>query len=274
MSCKSTPPPEKPIITPSGPEVKIFPGKKEAIRATSQGATKFRWALQGDGNISSSSVPDIFYISPVKGGGVAILTVFAYNEKGDSSQSSITLNIVSLDSVRLETLAIPAGWISGGGNPANYISMGSSPDNCYTGSDCRQIRYRTGGNWGGIYWWPLACGESGTSEAWNRVRNGSCGTNLLEVSNLSEIINLTFWARGRNGNEVIEFKVGGPDINPKPGKSTGKVTLTQDWKQYKIDLKNVNLTNAIGMFVWVASDFDNPQGATFYLDDIQFNGVK
>jgi hypothetical protein len=106
------------------------------------------------------------------------------------------------------------------------------------------------------------------------VRNGTCGINVLETSSFSAVGRLTFWARGDQGDEVVEFKIGGVDVLPAPGRSLGKVMLEPTWKQYEIDLEGLDLTNAIGLFCWIASDADNPQGAVFYLDDVQFEGVR
>jgi hypothetical protein len=94
------------------------------------------------------------------------------------------------------------------------------------------------------------------------------------LCDLDAVTRLTFWSRGEQGGEVVEFKVGGADMSPFPGRSTGKITLDTPWVQYEIDLTDADLTNATGLFVWIAVDMDNPDGAVFYLDDIQFEGVK
>jgi hypothetical protein len=142
------------------------------------------------------------------------------------------------------------------------------------GANCIKLTYRTGGGWGGIYWWPLACGDSGTHEAWERVKSDVCGVNVLQAGNFSAVDSLTFWARGEQGGEVIEFKIGGADVPPMPGRSTGRVSLTSEWQLYSIDLIGKDLTNAAGLFCWIATDANNPDGAVFYLDDIQFEGTR
>lgn len=179
-----------------------------------------------------------------------------------------------LVSVRLDALAFPGGWLSGASRPESTISLANSPYNCLTGSDCLRITYKPGGEWGGVFWWPSSCGETGSPDAWNRAKNDTCGINILEAGNLGTAERLTFWARGERGNEIVEFKIGGLDISPKPGRSMGKVTLDSEWKQYEIDLTGMDLTSAVALFIWVAADSDNPQGAVFYLDDIQFEGTK
>jgi hypothetical protein len=265
--------PEAPEIEPAG-EITVGVGKKVAVHARATGAIRYEWTLQGDGEISSTTEPAILYTAPEEEGTVAILTVTAYNDQGASPPTSLIVNVAATASVRLESLAIPAGWMSGRGGPESFISLEASPEDCHTGSDCLQITYRPGGQWGGIYWWPLNCGESGTEEAWSRVRNGTCGTNVLEAGHLSAVSRLAFWARGDKGGEVVEFKIGAVDVSPSPGRSLGRVTLKPTWEQYEIELEGMDLTNAIGLFLWIATDVDNPQGAIFHLDDIQFEGVE
>jgi hypothetical protein len=87
---------------------------------------------------------------------------------------------------------------------------------------------------------------------------------------------ITFWARGETGNEVVRFKAGGiPDPKiKKPYKdsfevSIGATPLTREWRQYTIDLSQVDLKSVIGGFAWVANDKDNSGGSiTFYLEEI------
>ncbi len=269
-------PPEAPMTEPGG-EITVEPGKKVAVRASAAGANQYQWTLQGDGRISDTQGDAILYTAPEQGDTIAILTVTAHNDGGASPPTSLVINVlpIAAATVPLDALAIPAGWMSGGTSPANFISLERGNEAiCHTGADCLRISYRPGGVWGGIYWWPLGCGESGTEEAWDQVRQGTCGINVLEAGNLTAANRLTFWAKGDQGGEVVEFKIGAVDILPSPGRSLGRVTLTGTWEQYEIDLEGMDLTNAIGLFLWVASDVDNPEGTVFYLDDIQFEGVK
>ena len=92
---------------------------------------------------------------------------------------------------------------------------------------------------------------------------------------MSAINSLTFWARGDKGKEVVEFKVGDVALPPSPGRSTGKIALTKDWVQYTLELKGNDLNRiVIALFTWVATDQDNPDGAVFYLSEIQFEGMQ
>ena len=52
--------------------------------------------------------------------------------------------------------------------------------------------------------------------------------------------------------------------------TTGVIMLTTSWQQVTIDLTGQNLPHIIGGFAWVANNGDNPNGATFYLDNIMY----
>ncbi|MCA1620967.1 MAG: hypothetical protein LC795_17000 [Acidobacteria bacterium] len=123
-------------------------------------------------------------------------------------------------------------------------------------------------------WWPRACGASGTDDAWAKLKRGGCGIDVREAGGLRSVARLTFMAKGESGREVLEFKVGADDVEPSPARPLVSVTLTRDWRKYEVDLKGADLKRASALFVWAATDAANPPGAIFYLDDIQFEGVK
>jgi len=268
-------PPEQPVTDPGGAEITVEPGKKIAIRADSSGATSYEWELAGDGEISATDTPTILYTAP-QTDTEAVITVTAYNDWGASPSTSITVKVSGIATVSLEAAhGIPAGFFVGSGSPAQIINLkGGDSNECRPDVNCLRVTYNPGGSFGGIFYWPLKCGDTGNDAAWAKVKEGTCGVNVLEAGNLKTISRLTFWARGEQGGEVIEFKVGDVAIIPSPGRSLGKVSLTSGWKQYEITLVGVDLTNAIALFIWVATDIDNPQGAVFYLSEIQFEGVK
>ena len=283
-------PPGKPVIDPAG-TITMEVGKKVAVRATATGAERYEWGLQGDGLISATKGDVILYIAPAEGSGIAIVTVTAHNAQGASSSTSLTINVLPIATVRLDALAKPHR------SPELFINLATSPADCHTGSDCLRFTYRLGGEQGSVYWWPscigmimdVMCHEAGEwssvykgplciasvkTQTWDEVQRGTCSINVLEAGNLSAVKRLSFWARGDQGGEIVTFSVGGAGVLPAPPRSLGRVTLTPTWKLYDIDLEGVDLTNAIVLFLWHATDADNPQGAVFYLDDIQFEGVK
>lgn len=101
---------------------------------------------------------------------------------------------------------------------------------------------------------------------------------------LSGAKTLSFWAKGAVGGEQLEFFMGGvgwgddpspfPDSSPRIPVRGTVTTLTTQWTEYRIDLRHANLKYVLGGFGWVASATSNPQGATFFLDDIQYELSK
>jgi exo-beta-1,3-glucanase (GH17 family) len=95
--------------------------------------------------------------------------------------------------------------------------------------------------------------------------------------NISEAKSLTFWARGKNGGEMGDFKIGGIHSPKKPYHdsfgplSTEVITLTKKWKKYTINLSEQNLSMVIGGFCWVTNRDQNPEGCTIYLDEISIS---
>ena len=274
-------------------------GKKTAIRASAAGADKYEWDLQGPGEISDPTKPAILYTAPEEGDTVAILTVTAYNDQGASLPTSLIINVPARTTrdVGLDALAIPVVWIVGRGDSESFIELEAGRNGCHTGSDCLRFTYRSGGEWGNVQWWPFCigkimeircqeAGEGGSVYPWpvciafvtrhtkEAVQESTCDINVLEAGNLSAVNRLTFWARGERGGEILTFSVGASDVPPKPGRSTGRITLTPIWQKHEIDLEHLDLTHAISLFSWYATDSDNAQGTVFYLDDIQFEGMR
>lgn len=177
--------------------------------------------------------------------------------------------------VQLSTLGIPAAWMAAPGNqPERFLRIDPGPGDCPAGLNCRKFTYRTGAGWAGIGWWPAKCGPSGTPGAFALARQGACGVNLLQPGRLRSIDRLSFQARGERGGEAISFQVGADDMPPMPKIGPYTFKLTTNWQREEIDLKDVDLNNAVALFIWVATDGDNPRGAVFYLDDIKFEGTR
>jgi hypothetical protein len=85
---------------------------------------------------------------------------------------------------------------------------------------------------------------------------------------------ITFWARGETGTEVVEFKSGGINNSTKKphdsfSATTGRLTLSKDWRRFVIDINGADLSSVIGAFCWVVSADVNPGNrVTFFLDDV------
>ncbi len=120
-------------------------------------------------------------------------------------------------------------------------------------------------DWAGVYWQDPA----------NNWGNRPGGYDLRGARGV------TFWAKGAAGGELISFKVGGigcgttapyrDSLCPVLPLDPSPIYLTSTWQLYTIALdSSLPLTRVVGGFLWAASRTDNPSGATFYLDDIQY----
>ena len=153
---------------------------------------------------------------------------------------------------------IPSGWMGDYGD----IKLDTmSKDDPYLGDTCLKITYSgkgsQGARWAGMYW-------QNPANNWANIDAGF---------DLSKATKVTFWARGTNGGERIEeFKIGGimGEFPDSDGAGIGPVVLNKEWTQYTIDLKGKDLSNIIGGFCWATNVDVNPEGATFYLDEIKY----
>ncbi|RJP27900.1 MAG: hypothetical protein C4533_05295 [Candidatus Omnitrophota bacterium] len=153
---------------------------------------------------------------------------------------------------------IPSGWMGDYGDLK--LDVGSKEDP-YLGDTCVKIAYSgqatQGARWAGIYW-------QNPPNNWGNVDAGF---------DLSKANKLTFWAKGSKGGERIEeFKVGGimGEFSDSDAAVIGPVILNKDWTQYTIDLKGKDMSYIIGGFAWATNIDVNPEGATFYLDEVKF----
>ncbi len=90
---------------------------------------------------------------------------------------------------------------------------------------------------------------------------------------LSGMTRLTFWARGAQGGEIISLvRMGGiiGHHRDSGSLSRGPITLTNQWKIYTMDLTTIDLSHIAAPFGWTINRLDNPNGATFFLDEIRF----
>lgn len=152
---------------------------------------------------------------------------------------------------------IPSGWM--GDYAALKVDSACSEDP-HSGATCIRLTYTgeptEGAGWVGVYW-------QNPEHNWGSKDGGY---------NLSSAKVLSFWARGKNGGEKLEFKIGGvtgtyPDSDIE---AIGPITLSRQWQRYEIDLAGMDLSYISGGFVFAASRMDNPDGFIVYLDDILY----
>jgi hypothetical protein len=152
----------------------------------------------------------------------------------------------------------PSGWM---GDYGDIKVDTASKDDPYLGDTCVKIVYTgkasNGARWAGMYW-------QNPPNNWGSIDKG------LDLSKATKV---TFWARGAKGGERIEeFKIGGimGEFSDSDSAGIGPVILNTEWTQYSIDLKGKDLSYIIGGFCWATNVDVNPEGATFYLDEIKY----
>jgi hypothetical protein len=138
----------------------------------------------------------------------------------------------------------------------NYAAVGCSVDRItqpHSGKTCIKLEYRAPSNWG----------------AWQNPEND--WGDKPGGFNLTGAKNLTFWARGEEGGEKVDFSYGGIRRDkPFYDSSDGKVgvELTTEWKQYAIDLTGKDLSCIKTGFGSSLRGAGKP--VTSYLDDSKY----
>jgi hypothetical protein len=207
----------------------------------------FCWVTTADLNPEGAT----FYLDDVK---------FAADTtmKPETKKSENVPFYIYADSRSINNHFIPSGWM---GDYGDIKYDGTSKEDPYLGDTCIKIIYTgqgtQGARWAGIYW-------QNPANNWGTVDAGF---------DLSRAAKLTFWARGAKGGERIEeFKVGGimGEYSDSDSASIGPVILNKEWTQYSIDLKGKDMSYVIGGFCWATNVDVNPEGVTFYLDEIKY----
>ena len=152
---------------------------------------------------------------------------------------------------------VPSGWIADVADLKLDIACKSVE--MLKGKYCIQVDYTPKGRkkWAGIYW-------QNPANNWATVKAGY---------DLKEAKSLTFLAKGKYGNEVIsKVQIGGLNGHfPDSDKVwMTNIKLTTNWKKYRLDLSDSDLSYISTGFYIGVSKADNPNGATFYLDEIRY----
>jgi hypothetical protein len=153
---------------------------------------------------------------------------------------------------------VPSGWM---GDYGDLKFDDKYTANAHGGGTSIQVVYSPkasqGARWAGIYW-------QNPPNNWGTRPGGY---------DLTGAKKLTFWARGDKGGERIEeFKIGGitGEYADSDVAGIGPVVLTAEWQEFTIDLEGKDLSSISGGFAWATNLDVNPEGCTFYLDDIRY----
>lgn len=102
--------------------------------------------------------------------------------------------------------------------------------------------------------------------------NGTSFEDINGVPVMAGATEITFWAWGAAGGEVVEFGAGlnNPDLM-EPANARAFLTMTTTPTQYTVSVAPFgNYTEIRGAFLVALSAMANPMGATVYVDDIQW----
>jgi len=153
---------------------------------------------------------------------------------------------------------IPSGWMGDFGDLSMDDKYMGEP---HAGSTSIKFVYTAkktqNQGWAGVYW-------QNPANNWGSKKGGF---------DLTVLNKLTLWMRGEKGGEIIDkIAVGGikgtyPDTTEV---SIGPIELTTTWTPYTVNLAGKDLSYINGALCWVANADSNPNGATFYVDDIKF----
>ncbi len=137
--------------------------------------------------------------------------------------------------------------------------MGAYTNVLQAGVPCIKVVYVTGGlgGWAGLVW-------QNPPDNWGDKPRG--GYNLIEAKRIE------FSACGGEGGEIVEFKIGGAggEYPVTATVSTGPIPLKKEWTRFVLDLGGADLRYISSGFGFVVTESDNPNGCTFYLDNIGY----
>ena len=181
----------------------------------------------------------------------------------NAQQKTTTSFALNQDVKKLDVLRyfIPSGWFDDGEDPERrYLQFDPAcKEKPHSEPICAKITYTPGPEGSaGIYWqnkpdnWGMAPGNDYSKRGFTK---------------------LTFWAKGDEGGELIQFISGGIQEKGMPFKdsyesTSGFIPLGKEWKQYTIDLTRMSLKSVIGGFCFSAPASSST--IVFFIDDVYF----
>jgi hypothetical protein len=186
----------------------------------------------------------------------ALQAVDAAKVKAEKS-GFIPFYIISEDGSTLNHFSA-SGWM---GDVSDLSIDGRCKNKPFKGETCFKVTYTSKGpqGWAGIYWQEPA-------NNWGTMKGGF---------NLTGAAKLVMYIRGDKGGERIGgFTIGGI-LDGKASSDSDKavinpMVLTKEWQKVEVNLAGKNLGNIITGLSFSIGKGDNPEGATFYLDEVRF----
>lgn len=267
-------------------DAEVDPGARlrvtAAITDPEGGPLRARWALRPEageyltGGDFRRAPPDVE--GAILDGGVAgaelrmprqpgayRLFLYAYDEAGNAATANLPLRVKGEVRTQLPVFVYhdgfegmpwaPSGWM---GSIGSLALDGDHAENCHAGPACIRLRYTGEFGWAGVAW-------QHPPNNWGDMEGGH---------DLAGATHLVLWARGEYGGERVSFGVGllGDDAaHPDSGRTTVEgVILTDEWRRYRVPLRNVDLSSIKTGFVVMLTG--QRSSVTVYLDDIRFVG--
>ena len=127
----------------------------------------------------------------------------------------------------------------------------------HSGKTCIYVRYAAPEDWVTVAW-------QNPGNNWGEVVGGY---------DLSKAKKLTFWAKGEDGGEKVEFSIGMEQSQTAVSRdsmraSTGIIRLRKDWRKYTLPIEEKDRSRLITGFLFRVEGQGKP--VVFCLDDIQF----
>jgi hypothetical protein len=165
---------------------------------------------------------------------------------------------------------VPSGWMGDGAETKHgdipLVTVDVSRDHPHSQPTCWKITYHPGTvGWAAIAWqypegnWGDRPGKDLSGRGYRRV---------------------SVWARGirdLSGNlPRVQFKAGGGTDPSKPYQASFEVesdfvTLSEEWKQYTLDISSANVKQVVSAITLVMRALDlGEEGACLFLDDIEY----
>lgn len=231
------------------------------------GEAEVQGAVEADGAKANLKVPmqkgtyRLFaYVYDGKGGAAVANRPIKVGEPPTtkSTATMVQLPFVLYGEHATQEVYIPSGYM--GNVPAVKMQM-DCPENPHAGKTCLRASYEAGSDWGGVLW-------QSPRDDWDGTKPGG--------ANLTGATALEFWARGKNGGEVVNFVLGVLD-GDQPYADTAKgelpdVRLSKQWKKYSIPLTGKDLSRIKTGFGWSLAGQGTP--VTFYVDEIVYVKAK
>jgi hypothetical protein len=192
------------------------------------------------------------YLTATDGQGAGAAANVPIQVTGPAAQLRLKMPVPVYEDTR-HAAWVPSGWMGTIDDLAMDPGCTESP---HSGATCLKFTYSHPGMWAGVAWQHPA-------NDWGDLPGGF---------DLTGARKLTFWARGEQGRERLDFGVG-LLTEEKPYHDTvhvekKNVRLSTEWKQYSIDLKGKDLSRVKTPLVWTLGG--QGRTITFYLDDIRF----